>query len=113
GIMTKDKPLTITQPLVEVNDLSVHFSSKRGQVTALQGVDLDVAAGEFISIAGPSGCGKSNLLKVIAGLTGASSGAVKLRIEPVTGSRRDNGYINQREPHEERSGEPAKRSLIT
>src|SRR5699024_9132893 len=96
SIMTEDKPLTITQPLVAVNDLSVHFSSKRGQVTALQGIDLDVAAGEFISIAGPSGCGKSTLLKVIAGLTGASSGSVKLRSEPVTGPRRDIGYIYQR-----------------
>lgn len=96
SIMTEDKPLTITQPLVAVNDLSVHFSSKRGQVTALQGIDLDVAAGEFISIAGPSGCGKSTLLKVIAGLTGASSGSVKLRSEPVAGPRRDIGYIFQR-----------------
>src|SRR5699024_12137209 len=86
----------LTQPLVAVNDLDVQFSSKRGQVTALQGIDLDVAPGEFISIAGPSGCGKSTLLKVIAGLTGATSGSVKLRNEPVAGPRRDIGYIFQR-----------------
>src|SRR5699024_1471702 len=93
SIMTEEKPLTTTQPLVAVNDLDVQFSSKRGQVTALQGIDLDVAPGEFISIAGPSGCGKSTLLKVIAGLTGATSGSVKLRNEPVAGARRDVGDI--------------------
>ena len=96
SIMTEEKPLTTTQPLVAVNDLDVQFSSKRGQVTALQGIDLDVAHGEFISIAGPSGCGKSTLLKVIAGLTGATSGSVKLRNELVAGPRRDIGYIFQR-----------------
>src|SRR5690625_1723331 len=96
SIMTEEKPLTTTQPLVAVNDLDVQFSSKRGQVTALQGIDLDVAPGELISIAGPSGCGKSTLLKVIAGLTGATSGSVKLRNEPVKGPRQDIGYVFQR-----------------
>lgn len=96
SIMTEETPLTTTQPLVAVNDLSVQFSSKRGQVTALQGIDLDVAPGEFISIAGPSGCGKSTLLKVVAGLTGATTGSVKLRDEVVAGPRRDIGYVFQR-----------------
>lgn len=73
SIMTEEKTPTTTQSLVAINDVSVQFSSKRGQVTALKGIDLDVAPGEFISIAGPSGCGKSTLLKVIAGLTGATS----------------------------------------
>ena len=43
---------------------------------ALAGLDLDVRAGEFVSLLGPSGCGKSTALRVIAGLSDASAGKV-------------------------------------
>jgi NitT/TauT family transport system ATP-binding protein len=45
-------------------------------VTALGPLDLDVKRGEFVSLLGPSGCGKSTALRLIAGLTAPSSGAV-------------------------------------
>src|SRR5437773_11399582 len=45
-------------------------------VAALGPLDLDVARGEFVSLLGPSGCGKSTALRLIAGLTGPSSGTV-------------------------------------
>jgi NitT/TauT family transport system ATP-binding protein len=48
---------------------------ERGTV-ALEGFNLDVQAGEFVSLLGPSGCGKSTALRIIAGLSEASSGAV-------------------------------------
>ena len=47
-----------------------------GGVQALDGFDLNVRAGEFVSILGPSGCGKSTALRIIAGLSAASSGQV-------------------------------------
>lgn len=81
---------------VTVSDVSVTFASKRGRVSALENVDLDVKRGEFISIAGPSGCGKSTLLKAIAGLTTPSRGSIQLKGESVSAPRQDIGYVFQR-----------------
>jgi NitT/TauT family transport system ATP-binding protein len=52
-------------------------------VTALRGVDLDIRAGEFLTLLGPSGCGKSTILRLIAGLEGVSSGELIRRFEDV------------------------------
>src|SRR5204863_8736477 len=57
---------------------------------AVTGVDLDVRAGEFMSLLGPSGCGKSTLLRLIAGLGEPSAG----RIDWPT-SARDVGFVFQ------------------
>ena len=45
--------------------------------TALAGFDLAVRAGEFVSLLGPSGCGKSTALRIVAGLSAPSEGAVE------------------------------------
>ena len=50
-------------------------------VTALDGIDLDIHRGEFLSVLGPSGCGKSTLLRIIAGLTEPNSGVRRLLLE--------------------------------
>ncbi|ESA39153.1 abc-type nitrate sulfonate bicarbonate transport atpase component [Leptolyngbya sp. Heron Island J] len=49
---------------------------------ALQGVDLTVGAGEFISLVGPSGCGKSTVLKLVAGLGTPTDGAIHWQCPP-------------------------------
>jgi NitT/TauT family transport system ATP-binding protein len=59
--------------------------SFRNGVTALEGVDLDVAEGEFLSVLGPSGCGKSTLLRIIAGLTPPSTGRLDWRAGDIQG----------------------------
>ena len=51
-------------------------TKRYGDFVALQGIDLDIAPGEFVVLLGPSGCGKSTLLKIIAGLEDASQGEI-------------------------------------
>lgn len=87
---------SVDSAAITIENLSVTFSSKRSTVTALYDIDLQVADGEFVSIAGPSGCGKSTLLKVVAGLTDSSSGEVRLRGNRVKGPQREIGYVFQR-----------------
>jgi NitT/TauT family transport system ATP-binding protein len=48
----------------------------QGRTTALEGIDLEIRRGEFVSLIGPSGCGKSTLLRLIGDLTAPSSGSV-------------------------------------
>ena len=49
-----------------------------GDVPAVRGIDLDVAAGEFFSLLGPSGCGKTTTLRMIAGFETPTSGEIRI-----------------------------------
>ncbi|MCY3875353.1 MAG: ABC transporter ATP-binding protein [Rhodobacteraceae bacterium] len=54
-----------------------------GENRVIQGVELSVADGEFLTLLGPSGCGKTTLLRLIAGLTSAEKGMIRIDGEPV------------------------------
>ncbi len=60
-------------PIISLRNVGKTFDS--GTV-ALDGLDLDVREGEFVSLLGPSGCGKSTALRIVAGLSAPSRGAV-------------------------------------
>jgi NitT/TauT family transport system ATP-binding protein len=63
--------------------------------TAVSGVSLDLADGEFVSIVGPTGCGKSTLLNVAAGLLAPASGRVDIYGSPLAALNRQAGYLFQ------------------
>jgi NitT/TauT family transport system ATP-binding protein len=80
-----------------IEHISKSFTEKKGgKVThALQDINLEVEAGEFVTIIGPSGCGKTTLLKIVAGLDIASEGAVYLDDRKVTGPGPERGLVFQ------------------
>jgi ABC-type nitrate/sulfonate/bicarbonate transport system ATPase subunit len=64
-------------------------------VVALDGIDLLVRDDEFVCVLGPSGCGKTTLLRIIAGLTACSAGAVLIGGQPVSGPGTDRAMVFQ------------------
>jgi nitrate/nitrite transport system ATP-binding protein len=64
------------KPFIQVQDAEMAFTTRKGRFHALQGVNLNVQRGEFITLIGHSGCGKSTLLNLIAGLLQPTSGAL-------------------------------------
>ncbi len=70
--------------LLDISQIDMVFETPKGPFTALQGVDLQIAKGEFVSLIGHSGCGKSTVLNIVAGLLKASSGGVILNDREVT-----------------------------
>jgi sulfonate transport system ATP-binding protein len=80
-----------------MNDLILQGVSKTypGGVTAVQGIDLTVQAGEFVCLVGESGCGKSTLLRLVGGLEQATAGTITLGGRPITGPGLDRGMVFQ------------------
>ena len=64
-------------------------------VAALKDISIDFPEFSFVSVLGPSGCGKTTLLRIVAGLLPASSGAVFIDDQPVTGPRPGSGMVFQ------------------
>jgi len=71
--------------MLSVRGVSKTFGLSSQAVRALEGVDLEVQEGEFVSIIGPSGCGKSTLLRIIGGLIRSYEGEVLIRGKRVWG----------------------------
>lgn len=81
--------------MLEIKGVAKRFISRGALITALERIDLSIAAGEFVTIVGPSGCGKSTLLNIVSGLMAASEGEVRFQGTRVTGVDRRIGYITQ------------------
>jgi len=93
--MTDPSPRAAQQtgPVVRVSGVDKTFRRGDRAVTkALEGIDLDIARGEFVSLIGPSGCGKSTLLRIVGDLTSPSTGTVTVNGKTAEQARRDRDY---------------------
>ena len=68
----------LLDPMVRLSGLGLQLSAAAGPVEILKGIDLEVAAGETLSVVGPSGSGKTSMIMVIAGLERPSAGRVEV-----------------------------------
>jgi putative ABC transport system ATP-binding protein len=73
----------MTEPLIHMQAVKKVFVTDEVETHALEGIDLDVQRGEYISISGPSGCGKSTLLAILGLLDSPTTGAYVLNGRPV------------------------------
>jgi len=85
------------QALVRFENLALTFPGGLGRrpIEVLRGLDLAVAAGEFVAIIGPSGCGKSTLLSLLAGYLAPNAGRVLFRGVPIVGPGRERMMVFQ------------------
>jgi len=80
---------------VEFSRVSKIYPSRKGPVKVVDGFDLKMRKGEFISVIGHSGCGKSTVLSMVAGLTDVSEGGIVLDNREVVTAGPDRGIVFQ------------------
>jgi oligopeptide/dipeptide ABC transporter ATP-binding protein len=77
-----------SEPLLRVRDLHVYYPSPLGPVRAVDGVDLELRAGETLALVGESGCGKSTIARAVTGLAPVARGSVRLAGHELVGLSR-------------------------
>ncbi len=85
-------------PAIELAGVAKEFQARGEIVTAVRGLDLAIAEGEFFSLLGPSGCGKTTTMRMIAGFEEPTRGAIRLHGSDVTGvppNKRDVNMVFQ------------------
>jgi NitT/TauT family transport system ATP-binding protein len=80
---------------IEVRGLRIAYETARGDVLAVDGLDLSIQPGEFVCLLGPSGCGKSTTLMAIGGLVGRSAGDIIIEGEPIDGPNANTAIVFQ------------------
>ena len=83
--------------MIKIEKLTKVFRTENVETTALNGVSLEVKAGEFVAIMGPSGCGKSTLLSILGLLDNADEGRYYLDGKEV-------GHLKEKERTQYRKG---------
>ena len=94
--------ISLQNPKISLQNIGKQFavrptkeSPEGSTLTALDGITLDVAAGEFLTLVGPSGSGKTTLLDLLAGLTKPDTGKILVDGKEVTGPGRDRAVVFQ------------------
>ena len=81
---------------LEISQVYKQFSTKKGNIVALENVNMHVETGEFVCVVGASGSGKSTLLRLIAGLDFPTSGQITVDRQPVVEPGADRGMVFQK-----------------
>jgi nitrate/nitrite transport system ATP-binding protein len=85
----------MTEKYLHLDRVSMVFGTKKGPFCALKNINLEIRAGEFVSLIGHSGCGKSTLLNIVAGLLTPSEGIMLLAGREIRGPGPDRGVVFQ------------------
>jgi NitT/TauT family transport system ATP-binding protein len=81
------------RPAIRLDGVEMNFTVQGGgRMTAVEGINLTVDPGEFVSLIGPSGCGKSTLLRIVGDLLRPTSGTVEVSGKPAHRARLDRDY---------------------
>jgi taurine transport system ATP-binding protein len=83
------------EKIVSLRRVGLTYKAGNKQVNALEDINLDIEAGEFVCLLGPSGCGKSTLLKIIAGFISPTEGEATVNGNIITGSDWHRGVVFQ------------------
>jgi len=84
------------KPIISLRHVSKTYKAGKGSVLAVDDVDLDIPAREFVSVLGPSGCGKSTLLRIIGGLHSYEGEAVEIDGVEVDGPSAKSAVVFQK-----------------
>jgi NitT/TauT family transport system ATP-binding protein len=88
-------------PKLAARDIRLEYLQPRSnaRLTVLDGVNLEIAEGEFVSIVGPSGCGKTTFLSIVDGLLPATAGCVLVDGKPTAKPGPDRAVVFQDASH--------------
>jgi nitrate/nitrite transport system ATP-binding protein len=95
AVADRDLIKRIETNYLEISQISKTFDGANGSYLALQGIDLKIRKGEFVTLIGHSGCGKSTLLSMVAGLTPPTEGVIVLEGKEIDGPGPDRGVVFQ------------------
>jgi putative ABC transport system ATP-binding protein len=94
----QNEPVAADAPLIRLDAVSKVFLTEEVETHALNGVHLEIKAGDYVAIAGPSGCGKTTLLSILGLLDSPSDGTYLLNGRPVSGlNAAQRAHIRNRE----------------
>src|SRR6266852_8189255 len=85
----------MSERYLQIDKVRMVFETRKGAFCALEEINLDICAGEFVSLIGHSGCGKSTLLNIVTGLLEPSDGHIFLANREITGPGPERGVVFQ------------------